>query len=69
MREIVREALGEHVHITGENTDRGYIFFILHNPEWPRPMGFGAREEEWYSYSREGKIEHLRSEVERLTNE
>lgn len=68
MREIVRDALGEHVHLTGENTEAGHIFFILHNPEWPRPMGFGVEEEAWYSYSREGKIELLRSEVERITN-
>lgn len=68
MREIVRDALGDHVYITGEHTDKGHFFFILHNPEWPSSMGFGIEDATWFSSSREEKIELLRSEVERLTN-
>lgn len=69
MREIVRDALGDHVQVTGVHTDKGHIFFILHNPEWHSSMGYGVEEEAWYSRSREEKIELIRKEVGRLTND
>lgn len=68
MREIVRDALGDHVEVTGEHTSEGHVFFILHSPEWFSSIGVGIKEETWFSHSREGKINLIRSEVERLTN-
>lgn len=69
MREIIRDALGDHVHVTGVHTDKGHVFFILHSPEWSNSMGFGIEEGAWFSHSREGKIKLIQAEVERLTND
>lgn len=68
MREIVRDALGDQVAVTGVHTERGHVFFILHSPEWLSSMGFGVEEGTWFAASREGKIDLLRTEVDRLTN-
>lgn len=69
MREIVRDALGDHVEVTGVHTDKGHVFFILHSPEWPNSMGFGIEERTWFLSSRDEKIDLILKEVERLTNE
>lgn len=68
MREIIRDALGDHVEVTGVHTERGHVFFILLSPDWLSSMGFGIEERTWFTSSRDEKIKLIRKEVERLTN-
>lgn len=69
MREIVRDALGDHVEIAGINEEEGTLFFKLRSDDWSRVIGFGILERWWAIIPRDRKIEILQERVADLLNE